>query len=693
MGTQTSTGFRLNQKVDSQSNFFDLPGPNCNILISADASDLAVGGVIWNETTPSPPGNPLIERKVQPITQLGNHPEELYAILLILTESSLANFLKTRHLTIFTDHKNLAYLISCPDKNRMVKRWLFVLSEYQFDIVHTSGVDNHWADMLSRLCPHSSSPSHSDAQLTDDPVATPRIDHTNIPSINSLREVAQRDLPIFSNWLSRIRSEQRKAVESNEPLFINTTFNDRVQLYLTPNKKILIPLSLRKSTLLNIYGLVQSGHPSLSTSIKTLNDSDYWWPNMKDDLTNHIKNCPSCQKTSPIKRDQIPHSGSLWADKPFSKINVDTIGPLSPDADGNRFILVFVDFFTRFTILVPIIDLNAKEAAYALVFNVCGIFGIPYSIHSDNGPEFANATFNAVCQLLAIENSTSIPHFSQSNGLVERRHRDVLRNLQRFLIDFGAFDNWAEYIPFVQLQLNATKNRYTEHTPYELMFGSSFGPKADPSLIIKALEASNLNIPFIEDLQRKNERIKEKQESASSNQSSKRPPKSNKSNPFVIGDLILRSSKTATKLHGKHSGPFLVIEIPSPSSLKIKNLVSGIESQASVHQCKLYNSDLPSNHGIHQQVAAGDKEEHVIIQVLEQFHSHEGLMCSVLWYGGDITTVASSSIKNTKAYVEFMKNNNNPPSSPRKRTSSKAKHSKTPIAKRTRRRRRSSVSI
>ncbi|KAL0230938.1 hypothetical protein GEMRC1_010343 [Eukaryota sp. GEM-RC1] len=319
--------------------------------------------------------------------------------------------------------------------------------------------------MLSRLCPHNSSPSHSDAQLTDDPVATPRIDHTSIPSINSLREVALRDLPIFSNWLSRIRSEQRKAIESNEPFFTNTTFNDRVQLYLTPNKKILIPLSFRKSTLLNIHGLVQSGHPS-----------------------------------------------SLWADKPFSKINVDTIGPLSPDADGNRFILVFVDSFTRFTILVPIIDLNAKEAAYALVFNVCGIFGIPYSIYSDNGPEFANATFNAVCQLLAIENSTFIPHFSQSNGLVERRHRDVLRNLQRFRIDFGTFDNWAEYIPFVQLQLNATKKRYTEHTPYELMFGSSFGPTADPSLIIKALGASNLSIPFLEDLQRQNERIKEKQE-------------------------------------------------------------------------------------------------------------------------------------------------------------------------------------
>ncbi|KAL0234871.1 hypothetical protein GEMRC1_001456 [Eukaryota sp. GEM-RC1] len=372
-------------------------------------------------------------------------------------------------------------------------------------------------------------------------------------------------------------------------------------------------------------------------------------------------------KDIPCQRDQIPHSGSLWADKPFAKVNVDTIGPLSPDAEGNRYILVFVDSFTRFTILAPINELNAKEVAYALVFNVCGIFGIPYSIHSDNGPEFANATFNAVCQLLAIDNTTSIPHFSQSNGLVERRHRDVLRNLQRFLIDFGTFDNWTEYLPFIQLQLNATKNRYTEHIPYELI---SF----------------QFKYPFYRRPSKKNERIRERQESASSNQSSKRPPKSNKSNPFEIGDLILRSSKTATKHHGKHSGPFLVIELLSSSSLKIKNLVSGIESQASVHQCKLYHSDLPSDHGIHQQVAAGDKEEHVITEVLDQFDSPEGPMCSVLWYGGDITAVATSSIKNTKAFMAFKKNNNNPCIDQRKRSSSKANPNKTPIAKRTRRR-------
>ncbi|KAL0221824.1 hypothetical protein RCL1_001678 [Eukaryota sp. TZLM3-RCL] len=42
--------------------------------------------------------------------------KELYAIILILTESTLSGFLLSRKLTIFTDHKNIAFLYSAPEK-------------------------------------------------------------------------------------------------------------------------------------------------------------------------------------------------------------------------------------------------------------------------------------------------------------------------------------------------------------------------------------------------------------------------------------------------------------------------------------------------------------------------------------------------------------------------------------------------
>ncbi|KAL0222807.1 hypothetical protein P9112_002197 [Eukaryota sp. TZLM1-RC] len=129
----------------------ELPSEDKHILISADASDVAVD-----------PTTPLIKRKVVPIaffsrlysTSQKNWSvlqKELYAILLILTDSSLENYLILRKLTIFTDHRNLAYLISAPEKNKIVKRWLPILSEFNFDVVHTAGEENYWADMMSRL--------------------------------------------------------------------------------------------------------------------------------------------------------------------------------------------------------------------------------------------------------------------------------------------------------------------------------------------------------------------------------------------------------------------------------------------------------------------------------------------------------------------------------------------------------------
>ncbi|KAL0208714.1 hypothetical protein P9112_011301 [Eukaryota sp. TZLM1-RC] len=112
----------------------ELPAPGKRVLISTDASDVAVGGVIWQEIEPySPAGTPLNKRKVKPLSfysrlltetqrKWSTLQKELYAILLILTESCLESYLLTRHLTIFTDHKNIAFLATAPEENRIVKR-------------------------------------------------------------------------------------------------------------------------------------------------------------------------------------------------------------------------------------------------------------------------------------------------------------------------------------------------------------------------------------------------------------------------------------------------------------------------------------------------------------------------------------------------------------------------------------------
>ncbi|KAL0224214.1 hypothetical protein P9112_003604 [Eukaryota sp. TZLM1-RC] len=296
----------------------ELPTPGKRVLISTDASDVAVGGVIWQEIEPySPAGTPLNKRKVKPLSfysrlltetqrKWSTLQKELYAILLILTESCLESYLLTRHLTIFTDHKNIAFLATAPEKNRIVKRWLPILSEFDFDIVHEPGEDNHWADMLSRnidLDQNEETPSICSINIPDTLLSNYEIppldddsdsDLEDIPSISSLSR--HQDLPIFSSWLSKIRSEQQIAKNNNDSLFDNAILDVNTQIWKNNKNKILIPKSLRKQALLLIHGLVQSGHPSKNDSLHKLSKSDFYWPNMRKDLINHVKRCPTCQK-------------------------------------------------------------------------------------------------------------------------------------------------------------------------------------------------------------------------------------------------------------------------------------------------------------------------------------------------------------------------------------------------------------
>ncbi|KAL0215489.1 hypothetical protein P9112_007673 [Eukaryota sp. TZLM1-RC] len=687
----------------------NLPPVDNQVLISCDASDIAVGGVIWEQLEPTKdPGTSLLNRKCRPISFFSrlltnsqqNWPtvqKELYAILLMLTESGFENYLKGRRLIIFTDHQNLTYMLTAPNKNRIVRRWLPIFSEFLFDIVHTKGEENHWADMLSRIVPPQDNHTinhlvHSNDQEFHPIYYTNRIDETEC---SSFKTDAPMTFHSSSHGSARSGPNKKRALANQDTSFNNCTLDSRLDLYLTPEHKIVIPQSLVKDTLNLLHGLPQGGHPSKAESLLRLKNSDYWWPNMLSDMTKHVQECPSCQKTAAVPKLHVPTTGSLWADRPFARVNVDVIGPLPEDQDGHRYILVFVDSFTRFTIIVPLKELNANLTADALIWKVCAIFGIPFIVHSDNGPEFSKAVFDALCEFLGIEVSKSVPHFSQSNGLVERRHRDILQNLRKLLVDFNAYDAWSEYIPYVQLLINSSKSSITGYSPYELMFGSDFSPRADPGKIIETLESSTSESTYINNIQSKFARLKKKQEEAELRQASKAPPRDSQieANPFSPGQLVKRASSSTAKLHGNYKGPFLVIDTPSTSTADIKNLCTGMVVKASVKHLQPWHSSLPVDDEFHSWVAAGDAEEHVIQKVLSQ----DGDYCQVQWPGNHITTELVSTVQNTSAYKEFSKSVSNTRSRPsrRKRRSVNINNNvnPTPIRPRRSKRRKGSVSL
>ncbi|KAL0223109.1 hypothetical protein P9112_002499 [Eukaryota sp. TZLM1-RC] len=117
----------------------------------------------------------------------------------------------------------------------------------------------------------------------------------------------------------------------------------------------------------------------------------------------------------------ISTTGALGsASRLFRYLHCDCIGPLPFDVAGQKYIVHFVDAFTKFSILVPSRIQKGQTIVDAILTHVFSVFGAPKSIHSDNGPEFSSRIFSLLCFYLNMEHSLSIPHFHQSNRLVER---------------------------------------------------------------------------------------------------------------------------------------------------------------------------------------------------------------------------------------------------------------------------------
>ena len=94
---------------------------------------------------------------------------------------------------------------------------------------------------------------------------------------------------------------------------------------------------------------------------------------------------------------------------PFECIALDIMGPLPESQQGNRFILVISDYFTRWVEAFPIADQEACTVADVLVKGFISRFGVPRQLHSDQGVQFESKLFQALCQQLGIEKTRTTP--------------------------------------------------------------------------------------------------------------------------------------------------------------------------------------------------------------------------------------------------------------------------------------------
>ncbi|KAK4512904.1 uncharacterized protein ATC70_003614 [Mucor velutinosus] len=232
--------------------------------------------------------------------------------------------------------------------------------------------------------------------------------------------------------------------------------------YMTPPKKDRLELVMRVHLL---------GHVGINSMEKILhNDYKVHWTNMRNDIATVTKDCHACQSHGIYQVGYHPPR-SVLPDNVFDHIAIDLGDFATTSTSGNNFLLVIVDYFSRFTILRALPDKSPITVARALL-SVCCLFGFPKRLTSDNGSEFVGAFMREFSQISGMDRLTSLPYAAQANGVVEAyvgiSKRSIIKSLTH---DAAEPEAWDEYLDVIQYAMNIQYARLHQSQPFAIMFG------------------------------------------------------------------------------------------------------------------------------------------------------------------------------------------------------------------------------
>src|ERR1043165_9347489 len=168
-----------------------------------------------------------------------------------------------------------------------------------------------------------------------------------------------------------------------------------------------------------IHGGEEGSHMYGMAMSRKIADLGYYWTTMNADCVDFVRKCHQCQIFAKLQKRPPIELNPITSPWPFATWGIDVIGQVHPKAsNGHQFILVAVDYFTKWVEAESFSVLTAKKVAHFVKANILCRYGTPFEIISDNGPHFQKE-FVDLLKRKKVQHHKSSPYRPQTNGVVE----------------------------------------------------------------------------------------------------------------------------------------------------------------------------------------------------------------------------------------------------------------------------------
>ena len=129
------------------------------------------------------------------------------------------------------------------------------------------------------------------------------------------------------------------------------------------------------------------------------------------DVKTWIKECDVCSSRKGPRNKQKAPLQLYTVGAPMERIAIDIMGPLPVSKNGNKYLLVTMDYFSKWPEVYPLPNQEARTVATVLVREFFCRFGIPMELHSDQGRNFESLLMKKVCAILGIHKTRTTPYY------------------------------------------------------------------------------------------------------------------------------------------------------------------------------------------------------------------------------------------------------------------------------------------
>jgi cleavage and polyadenylation specificity factor subunit 1 len=434
--------FEAAKKLLAEAACLAHPEPHAQLYVAVDASDTHIGAVLQQRSGKGDQPLAFFSKKLdQAQSKYSTFDRELLAC-----HEAVRHFrwsLEGRNFFILTDHRPLTFaLTKAADAwSARQQRQLSAIAEYTTDIRHVAGVDNVVADALSR------------------PPAQPSAVAAVAPSAGGV------------DYASLAKEQQRcqsvKKLMMSPSLRVLKVNVGGVNLWCDMSAaapRPFVPDSWRERIFRAFHELA---HPGIRAT-KRIITSRFLWQGCAADIADWCRSCLGCARGKPGGQLDSPPAAIPIPVERFSHVHVDLVGPLPASAGGHTHLMTVVDRTTRWPEAFPLLSTAAASCVEAFLHGWVARYGAPAYITTDRGAQFTSAAWAAMCSSLGAAHLTTTACHPQSNGIVERLHRQIKEALRARECGAG----WLDHLVWVMLGIRAAPKEHSGVSAAEAVFGA-----------------------------------------------------------------------------------------------------------------------------------------------------------------------------------------------------------------------------